>query len=161
MVHRFGTRNPFEIANRLGIKVMFRDDFISLKGMYAVFKRTRFIILNANLSVQLKRLVCAHELGHDQLHRYLATNEALKEYLLMDMTTWPENEANIYAAHLLLDEDDIVEFVEDGLDAYQIANELNETYEILLLKMREMNKQGYNFNIPYIPPSDFLGKNKK
>jgi Zn-dependent peptidase ImmA (M78 family) len=32
-------------------------------------RRDRFIILNGNLSRQTLRLVCAHELGHDQLRR--------------------------------------------------------------------------------------------
>ena len=76
----------------------------------------------------------------------------------MDMTSKPENEANTYAAHLLLDEGDITELAEDGYDVWQIANELGEMVEILLLKMYEMNRRGFNFNIPYVPPSDFLGR---
>ena len=97
-------------------------------------------------------------IAHDQLHRDLAMNEALKEFTLMDMTSKPENEANTFAAHVLLDERDILELVEQDYDIWQVAGELGEAVEILLVKMREMNRRGYNFNIPYIPQSDFLGR---
>ena len=44
LVRRCGTRDPFQIANALGINVM--DDcenLGSLKGMYCIVKRNRFI----------------------------------------------------------------------------------------------------------------------
>ena len=69
LVRRCGTRDPFRIANALGINVM--DDcenLGSLKGMYCIVKRNRFIFLNKDLSPQMKRIVCAHEIGHDRLH---------------------------------------------------------------------------------------------
>ena len=46
LVRRCGTRDPFQIANALGINVM--DDcenLGSLKGMYCIVKRNRFIFL--------------------------------------------------------------------------------------------------------------------
>jgi len=157
-VSHVGTRDPFKIARYLGVEVMYRDDFDELKGMYAILKNKRFIFINADLPEQLCRLVCAHELGHDQLHQDLAMNEDLKEFTLMDMSSRPETEANTYAAHVLLDEGDIMELAEYGYDIWQIASELGVVVDILLVKMREMNKRGYNFNIPYIPSSDFLAR---
>lgn len=77
LVRRCGTRDPFQIANALGINVM--DDcenLGSLKGMYCIVKRNRFIFLNKDLSPQMKRIVCAHEIGHDRLHRALAKKMA-------------------------------------------------------------------------------------
>ena len=55
-----------------------------MKGMYRVVKRTRFIFLNRDLTPQMQRIVCAHELGHDQLHRDLATTGAIQEFMLYD-----------------------------------------------------------------------------
>lgn len=43
LVRRFGTRDPFQIARELGISVLLCEDFGSLKGMYCVIKRNRFI----------------------------------------------------------------------------------------------------------------------
>lgn len=103
LVRRCGTRDPFQIANALGINVM--DDcenLGSLKGMYCIVKRNRFIFLNKELSPQMKRIVCAHEIGHDRLHRALAKKHGLQEFVLYDMATKPEYEANIVAAEILL-----------------------------------------------------------
>ena len=69
LVRRCGTRDPFRIAQELGIEVLFCEDFGPLKGMYRVIKRNRFIFINKDLSSRMQRIVCAHELGHDQLHR--------------------------------------------------------------------------------------------
>ncbi len=66
LVKRYKTRDPFEIAGQLGIEIMFCNDFGPLKGMYRVIKRNRFIFLNNDLSEHMQRIVCAHELGHDQ-----------------------------------------------------------------------------------------------
>lgn len=98
LVRRCGTRDPFRIAQELGIEVLFCDDFGPLKGMYRVIKRNRFIFINKDLSSRMQRIVCAHELGHDQLHRHLAKGNALQEFMLYDMATKPEYEANIVAA---------------------------------------------------------------
>lgn len=43
LVKRCGSRDPFEIARQLGINVMLCENFGSLKGMYRVIKRNRFI----------------------------------------------------------------------------------------------------------------------
>ena len=69
LVRRCETRDPFSIAQQIGVEVMFCQDLASLKGMYRVIKRNRFIIINDDLNERMKRIVCAHELGHDQLHR--------------------------------------------------------------------------------------------
>ena len=77
LVKRCGTRDPFRIAHELGIEVLFCDDFGPLKGMYRVIKRNRFIFINKDLSERMQRIVCAHELGHDQLHRHFAKGNML------------------------------------------------------------------------------------
>lgn len=53
LVRRCGTRDPFEIARQLGIEVIFCDDLGSLKGMYRVIKRNRFIFINSSLSEKM------------------------------------------------------------------------------------------------------------
>ena len=61
LVRRCGTRDPFEIARQLGVEVLFCDGFNSMKGMYRVIKRNRFIFINRDLTPQMQRIVCAHE----------------------------------------------------------------------------------------------------
>ena len=50
LVKRFDTRDPFRIAQELGIEVLFCDNLSHLKGMYRVIKRNRFIFINKDLS---------------------------------------------------------------------------------------------------------------
>lgn len=81
LVRRFGTRDPFQIAGELGISILLCEDFGSLKGMYRVIKRNRFIFLNKDLGDRMLRIVCAHELGHYRLHRKLAQANSLHYYM--------------------------------------------------------------------------------
>ena len=123
LVRRCGTRDPFQIAKELGIIVL--DDcenFGRLKGMYRVIKKNRFIFLNKDLSPQTKRIVCAHEIGHDRLHRTLAKGDGLQEFVLYQMNSTPEYEANIVAADILLNSDEVLEYIYNrGYTSAQIA----------------------------------------
>lgn len=156
-VRRFGTRDPFAIAKELGIDVLFRDDFTKLKGLYRVIQRNRFIFLNDNLPEHVQTLVCAHELGHDVHHRNLAGDSQFREYALYSMKTRPEFEANLFAASLLLPDEEVHEYALEGHDVVQIAGLMNTDINLMLIKMADMNSRGYSFNTPYIPRSDFLG----
>ena len=57
------------------------------------------------------RIVCAHELGHDQRHRKLAQANSLHEFMLYDMTTRPEYEANIVVAEILIDNEELLDYI--------------------------------------------------
>ncbi len=145
LVRRCGTRDPFRIAQELGVEVLFCDDFGPLKGMYRVIKRNRFIFINKDLSPRMQRIVCAHELGHDQLHRYLAKGNALQEFMLYDMATKPEYEANIVAAEILLDTDELLEYVYHyGYTSEQIARAMHTDINLVALKIAHLAETGYD-----------------
>ena len=145
LVQRCGTRDPFKIAKELGIKVMFVDDFEKLKGVYRVIKRNRWIFINSNLPERMQRIVCAHELGHDQLHRDFAKGDGLMEFVLYDMDSRPEFEANVLASQILLPDDEILEHIYNGCDAEQIARIMGSDINLVALKVATLNQQGYNF----------------
>jgi len=153
---RYGTRDPFRIAKELGIHVLHDYDFKSLKGMYKVIARSRFIFINGNLSERDQRTICAHELGHDRLHMQFAKTTAFQEFMLYDMRTRPEYEANIFASELLIGDNDIFPLIENEYDIYQIAGELGEDMNLVLIKIDELRKQGHDVRAPYRPNSDFL-----
>ena len=158
LLKRCGTRNPFIIADEIGVNIFFRNDFVNLKGMYKVISRNRFIFINANLEEYEQRIVCAHELGHDALHRTLAQYGILQEIMLLDMSARPEYEANIFAADILLEEREIVELANYGYNEQQIASELCTDVDLLIIKLNEMNKRGYGFRLSRAARGDFLGK---
>lgn len=145
LVKRYGTRDPFRIAKELGIEVLFCEDFGPLKGMYRVIKRNRFIFINKDLSPQMQRIVCAHELGHDQLHRNLAKGNSLQEFMLYDMATKPEYEANIVAAEILLDTDELLEYVYHyGYTSEQTAKAMHTDINLVALKIAHLAETGYD-----------------
>lgn len=61
LVRRCGTRDPFRIADELGIEVLFCEDIGPLKGMYKVIKRNRFIFINQDLSERMQRIARLYE----------------------------------------------------------------------------------------------------
>ena len=155
-VRKSKTRNPFVIAEDNGIMLLFDANLKNLKGMYTIIKRNRIIIINDNMPEQMQNIVCAHELGHDALHRSFAKNGALQEFMLYDMKSRPESEANMYAADLLLDDDEVMELAKEGYDMQQVASILNTDINLVGLKMASMNYRGYDLRIGIEPRSDFL-----
>ena len=104
-VRKYGTRNPFKLAEYLNIQVQI-GNLGSCSGCYMFLKNHRCIFLNENLDERERTVVMAHELGHAIMHRkencYFIRN---KTFLL---TSKNEIEANSFAAELLIS-DDILE----------------------------------------------------
>lgn len=156
LVKRCGTRDPFKIARELGIEVSFCEDFGSLKGMYRVIKRNRFILINNQLSGRMKHIVCAHELGHDQLHRQFAKTNGLCEFTLYNMSTIQEYEANIVASEILLDTNELLEYVRTyQYTAEEVARAMNTDINLVALKIAHLTRNGYDLR-PIEHKSDFL-----
>ena len=156
LIERFDTRDPFAIAEGLGVHIKIVDNFVSLKGMYRVILGERYIFLSGNLDEKTQRIVCAHELGHDQLHRTLATSSIIQEFMLYDMNSRPEYEANLFAAALLLDDESVAECARDGCDVLQTSMRLDTDINLVLIKMAQMNERGYGFNPPPRSKTTFL-----
>lgn len=159
MVKKYDTRDPFEIAASMNIEVLFTD-LGKLKGFYKRDGHNRFIVINENINELLQKIVCAHELGHDQLHRHLATNYTLQEFMIYDMKSLPEYEANLFAAEILLDDEDVLANFNQGYNFYETACLLHTDSHLLAIKLMSMNSEGHRFNIPTDLKSDFLGTKK-
>ena len=123
LIKKFDTRDPFQLCQAIGVEVFYAD-LGSLKGMYKYLKKNRFAVINENLDPFTKTLVCAHELGHDILHQNLARKVCLQEFILYDMKSRPEYEANLFASEILLPDDIILNLARDGYDIEQISKEL-------------------------------------
>lgn len=157
LIKKYDTRNPFELCKATGVEVFYAD-LGNLKGMYKYLKKNRFAVINKDLDSYTKALVCAHELGHDILHRDLAKRVCLQEFMLYDMKSRPEYEANLFASEILLPDEDILSYAYDGYDIEQIANVLFTDINLVALKMASMNTRGYQFRNVIDTKSDFLKK---
>ena len=147
LVRRFNTRNPEAIIEGLGIK-LYEADFDRLKGMYRVIKRNRCIFINKKLDSRTYRIVLAHEIGHDQLHREFAKGNGLQEFMLYRMNCRREYEANMVAAAILLPDDEVLEYIYDyNYDAEQIARAMDSDVNLVALKIAHLQSQGHKFQV--------------
>ena len=129
---------------------------MGLAHLFNIFKKLCHFYQNS-IAKHMLQMVLAHEIGHDTYPRDLA-RRGLQEFTLFHMKNDTEYVANAFGAHLLLDNDEVLELARSGCDVVQIAKTLNSDINLLLIKMQEMNKMGYNFNVPCSPESDFFKK---
>lgn len=151
-----GTHDMVKLAGELGIYVHYIDDFDKLLGMYTYINRERHILLNSNMEHLVTQMVCGHEIGHDCLHRDRAKNGGLQEFTLFDTRNEMEYEANAFASHLRIADDELFELLNSGYDVAQASAALGVNVNLTLIKLNELNRMGAQLNLPYIPHSDFL-----
>ena len=138
---KYGTRDPFEIARQEGIAVYFRNDFTKLKGMYKVILRRRCVFINAGLSQEEMRYICAHELGHDKLHRAATAKAGLCDFVMFDVKNKLEYEANLFAAHLLIDDRQVSHAAVNGMTAQELAATLGVPETLVTIKAANYEKR--------------------
>ena len=102
------TRDPFKLAELLGIEV--QKGTPGCAGCYMFPKNHRYIFLDQNLEERELLQVMAHELGHAILHKKQNCYFIRHKTLLLNSKT--EQEANIFAAELLIDDGIILEHPE-------------------------------------------------
>lgn len=157
LIRKYGIRDPFRLAQLLDITVK----YISTKrqkGLCAMIDDIPFIFVNRNMSEEMQRMTCAHELGHILLHAdVLSGQKPLLEYELFDIRNAAEFEANAFAANLLIDEQELLDLMHDGADMVAAASSLNINVNLLMIRLLQMRKEGHDINAPFSPDSSFLG----
>lgn len=153
ILQKYGGKNVIETAENSGARVWFRP-LGSLKGFYIRENGVSYIVVNEALDDVMKRVVCAHELGHDVLHRELSEN-GLRESTLFLETNRTELEANLFAACVLISDEELLDAISDGADIGYAASMLCIPREIVEYKLTAMNAKGYNFAVGDIR-NDFL-----
>ena len=142
LIKRCGTRNPYKVADELGIHILYRD-FTKQRGAYKVILKNRFIFLQNGLHPVIEQIVLWHEIGHDVLHRQEAVSAGgFKEFNIFDMR---ENR---------------MEYIKQGYYIQQIARCMHSDINLVALKVDTLNSQGYNFR-KQEHRNDFLRYNRK
>lgn len=159
LTQKCGSRNPYDICDDLGIRIRHKDLGMYMKAFYFYQSRIRSIVLNNRISENVQRILVAHELGHDRLHKKIAMMKGFQEVELFDKTNPTEFEANIFAAELLI-EDDVLLTKLNEVDSsfFSIAQELCVPAPLLDFKFRVMKRKGYGFEAPVVSHGDFLKK---
>ena len=154
LIKKYKTSNPFDLCAKMGIEIVYTD-IGTLKGMYTSIKRNRFIVINQKLDVHMKRMVCAHELAHDQLHRGISSSAWIKDFEIYENNSKQEYEANIFVSELLIDESLLIDLIKQKKTVEEIAKILFVDPTLISLKVRLLIDKGYNF-IPQDYNSKFL-----
>ena len=157
-LRRYGTRDPFEIARARGIQVRFLP-MRAQKGFSVGVMRNYFIYINENLSEQMQRTSCAHELAHVLLHReYLDQRPGMMNMSLYERSSQTEYEADLFAALLLIEDDELIACLRQGMDIASAASCLDVNVNHVALKLAEMRRKGLPVDLPFTPDSRFLGR---
>lgn len=127
----FGTSNPFEIADRLG--VLYQIGNLKQEGCYMFLKNHRYIFLSNQLSREELILVMAHELGHALLDRKSNCYFIRNKTLLLNSKL--ERRANLFAAYLLIPDDLIAEF--NGYTLEQMSLCTGYPKELIDLRLKQ------------------------
>ena len=159
LIKKHQSRNPEILIKKLNIKLQYISSTSALLGMYRVILKNRYIFIPDNLG-SLKKMVLAHEIGHDQLHRKECVNGAsFHESRIFSPLNHYELEANIFAAHLLIPDEEVIEMIRYGQSDQELANRLCVDINLLNLKISEMAKMNLlDIDVSKIerPKSDFL-----
>ena len=157
LTRKYQTRDPYELSDALGVRIRLKDLGQDIKAYYFYQSRIRNIVLNTRVSEVVGRILVAHELGHDRLHKEIAMLKGFQELELFDHANPAEYEANLFAAELLIGDDELLELLNDeDLSFFGVASELYVPAELLDFKFRVLKHKGYRVNAPYIANGDFL-----
>lgn len=160
IIKKYDSRDPFLICRYMNIRIHYKDLGTALKAYYFYQSRIKNIVINSRSGMIVRRILCAHELGHAVLHGKLATMRGFQELELFDMTTPAEYEANLFVAELIISDEDLLELLnERDKSFFRIANELYVPAELLDFKFRILKNKGLRIESPYIAQADFLKNN--
>lgn len=113
--NKYKITDPFELSSLLNIHVVPWNLHEEINGFYKYDKRNKYIFYNNNLSTELQRFVCAHELGHAVLHPRANTPFLRKNtFFSIDKL---EVEANRFAIELLINKD----FLSENISIYELT----------------------------------------
>ncbi|WP_088291104.1 ImmA/IrrE family metallo-endopeptidase [Bacillus mycoides] len=118
IAEKHATTNPFEIARRKNIIVLF-EDLGNTLGFYNTYKRFKFIHINNQIDEITQRFVCAHELGHAVLHPK-ANTPFLRNQTFLSVDRL-EIEANTFAVELLLTDEMVSAYEDTRLSIQEVA----------------------------------------
>lgn len=128
LVQQYGTNEPFQIIEAMGIIQLFENLGLDTWGYYTNIFRIPCIHINSLIEDFRQRYAAAHELGHHIIHKGIST-PFLRENTLQSIDKI-ERQANQFAVELLMPDRLLLE----GLTLYEAATFCGVPHEIAHLK---------------------------
>ena len=159
VIKKYKTRDPYELLDAINVDMRESYSYKKLKGYCYIANRSKFAIINGLLAPAEKRIVAAHEAAHLILHRDLIKTAPLKDFILYDMTSKTEYEANLFTADFLIADEKIDELSDDeDMNYFKMCQILHTNPDLMSFKLFSLIQRGYNYNMPLPIDSKFLGK---
>ena len=158
---KYAESDPWKLSKALNLTVSVKSMGLydgCCKGFFVMYRRIKYIVINGDLPKQLQRIVLAHEIAHCILHADQAKNAAFHDITLFDTIDHKEYEANVFAAELLLSDEDVLSVLNEDLFFFQAASVLSVPYELLDFKFRILKRRGFKVNSPITSQGDYLKK---
>ena len=149
---RYCQKDPFRLCKEMGIILLPQQLGTApdaIKGFFLENKRIKTITVNCDLPHVIQKIIIAHEIGHAALHRKSGIH-AFHEVGLFDESSYMEQEANLFAAEYLLDDQAVLETLNSDTTFFAAASELYVPMELLDFKFRVMKWKGYKLIEPPI-----------
>lgn len=109
LVQEHGTRDPFELVEKLDVILDYEPLGNSVNGFYYSKDDIKLIVLNSQMPRHIQKFTLCHELAHHVLH-------ANTNALLLSVCNRQEYEADKFAMYLLLPETELKEYPERTID---------------------------------------------
>lgn len=158
---KYGEVDPFRLCEAAGILLLFQSlgmHSTAIKGFFMKCKRIQTITVNSDLPYVIQRIIVAHELGHSMLHQDSSIH-AFHDITLFDHASAMEQDANLFAAELLLDDEAILDALHQNHTFFSASAQLMVPVEIMDYKLRLLKWKGYKLmDIPIQSRNNFILK---
>ena len=155
---KYRTKDPYELCSAMHIVLYRKDLQKKLKGFFFYQSRQKSIVVDSNVNPVLERILIAHELGHAVLHKEVAMMHGFQEMEMFEGTAKPmEYEVNLFAAELLLDDEEVLEHLRDQT-FFETAAALEIPAALLDFKLTTLRAKGecFSSSSPINSKADFL-----
>ena len=159
IIDKYDETDPFKLCDEMGIIVLSAPMGMgesACKGFFLSQSRIGSITVNSDLSPDFRRVICAHELGHAVLHKN-AAGSGFHDFSLLDSGGRLEYEANVFAAELLMSDEEVLSVIDEEKSVFSAAARLYVPAQMLDFKLRIMKSKGCSgFKVPLNSQSNFL-----
>ena len=146
------------MAEDIGCRVDFRN-YKKQRGFSFYCLKLYTICCNVNLGDIGKKETIAHELAHIIFHKELLrklskNHEGLSQYSFFNMVDLTEIEANRFAAYLLANPEELLEYLMEGHTLTECSKNMGIHVPFLNILAKDMQKEGIipaHFDL-YVPP---------
>lgn len=156
---RYSGLSIAEMCDAMGIQVLYypmgtKHD--ACKGFFIRRFSISCITVNSDLCLRNQEIILAHEMGHACLHDHIAdATEFVDVHLDMNSGVY-EHEANLFAAELLLPDQEVLEKIQEMLPVKTISEELMVPPALIDYKARILQKKGIPVHPGLFAQSSFI-----